>query len=176
MQILKNIFPSYFYDYLQKTPLDKVNEIRLRNNKKVVVTISNKSYYLSQNGLTGDTQKALNCDKDLINDILKRACENSVYAYSNQIKNGFITTSGGIRIGLSGEGVYEKNYLKTLKNINSLVVRIPHQILGCSNNSHSPVVLSAPEGLRGLEVHLVAVLPPLYDLSDFFFLGPAPVR
>lgn len=132
MQILKNIFPSYFYDYLQKTPLDKVNEIRLRNNKKVVVTISNKSYYLSQNGLTGDTQKALNCDKDLINDILKRACENSVYAYSNQIKNGFITTSGGIRIGLSGEGVYEKNYLKTLKNINSLVVRIPHQILGCS--------------------------------------------
>lgn len=130
--MLKNLFPSYFYGYLSNTPIEKINEIRLRLNKKVVITILNKSYYLSSNGLTGNVQKAVVCDKELIQDIFKRACENSVYAYSNQIKNGFITTAGGIRIGLGGEGVYEKNNLKTLKNINSLAIRIPHQIEGCS--------------------------------------------
>ena len=130
--MLKNLFPSYFYGYLSNTPIEKINEIRLRLNKKVVITISNKSYYLSSNGLTGNVQKAVVCDKELIQDIFKRACENSVYAYSNQIKNGFITTAGGIRIGLGGEGVYEKNNLKTLKNINSLAIRIPHQVEGCS--------------------------------------------
>lgn len=130
--MLKNLFPSYFYGYLSNAPVEKINEIRLRLNKKVVVIISNKSYYLATSGLTGNAQKAVVCDKELIQDIFKRACENSVYAYSNQIKNGFITTSGGIRIGLGGEGVYEKNNIKTLKNINSLVIRIPHQIEGCS--------------------------------------------
>ena len=130
--MLKNLFPSYFYGYLSNTPIDKINEIRLRLNKKVVVTISNKSYYLATNGLTGNAQKALVCDRELIQDIFKRSCENSVYAYSNQIKNGFITTCGGIRIGLGGEGVYEKGNIKTLKNINSLAIRIPHQVDGCS--------------------------------------------
>ena len=130
--MLKDLFPSYFYEYLTKTPIEKINEIRLRNNKKVVITISNKSYYLSKLGLTGSVDKAITADRDLINDIVKRGCEGSVYAYANQLKNGFLTTSGGIRIGLSGEGVYEKNNIKTLKNFNSLVIRIPHQIVGCS--------------------------------------------
>ena len=130
--MLKNLFPSYFYGYLSNTPIEKINEIRLRLNKKVVITISNKSYYLASNGLTGNSQKAVVCDKELIQDIFRRARENSVYAYSNKIKNGFITTSGGIRIGLGGEGVYEKNNWKTLKNINSLAIRIPHQVEGCS--------------------------------------------
>lgn len=130
--MFKKLFPAYFFGYLSNTPIEKINEIRLRLNKKVVITISNKSYYLSSNGLTGNAQKAVVCDKELIQDIFKHACENSVYAYSNQIKNGFITTYGGIRIGLGGEGVYEKNNLKTLKNINSLAIRIPHQVEGCS--------------------------------------------
>ena len=37
------------------------------------------------------------------------------------------------------------------------------------------VYLSASERFRGLEVHLVAVLPPLDDLSDFFLPRAAPV-
>ena len=132
--MLKAIFPNYFMEHLNKTPITKVNEIRLRVNKKIVVTISNKSYYLSVSGLTGDGEKALICDKGLILEIMKRACENSVYAYNNQIKNGFITVKGGIRIGLSGEGVVERNYVKTLKNINGLAIRIPHEVRGCTKS------------------------------------------
>ncbi len=132
--MFEDLFPQIFLKTMNLTPLDKINEIRLRLNKKIVVTISNKSYYLSQDGLTGNSQKAMIADKFLIEDVLKRACENSVYAFSDQIRSGFITTKGGIRIGLGGEGVYEKTTLKTLKNINSLSIRIPREIIGCSES------------------------------------------
>ena len=130
--MIKNLFPEYFYMFLEKCPIEKINEIRLRLNKKIIINIYNKTYYLSKDGLTGNKEKALICSKEILNEVFKRACDNSVYAYANQIKKGFITTYGGVRIGLAGEGVYEKNYIKTLKNINSLAIRLPHQIEGCS--------------------------------------------
>jgi len=39
---------------------------------------------------------------------------------------------GGVRIGICGEAVWEKNCLKTLKNISSLVIRVPREVKGCS--------------------------------------------
>lgn len=152
--MIKILFPDYFYAYLEKCPINKINEIRLRLNKKITINIANKTYYLGKDGLTGSSNKAINCDKQLIDDVLKRACNNSVYAYANQIRNGFITTFGGIRIGLGGEGVYEKNYLKTLKNINSLAIRLPHQVEGCSkplleyilNNTFLNTLIISPPG------------------------------
>ena len=132
--MFEELFPFDFLRIIGKTPVDKINEIRLRLNKKIVICIGNKSYFLSSEGLTGNIEKAMSADKPLIDEIFKRACENSVYAFSNEIRSGFITTKGGIRIGLSGEGVYDKNELRTLKNINSLTIRIPREVKGCSAN------------------------------------------
>lgn len=130
--MLSNIFPQNFYLILNKTPIEKITEIRIRLLKKIVVAIGSKYFYLSEDGLTGNELKAIVAEKTLIDDIVKKACENSVYAYDNQIKNGFLTVCGGIRIGLTGEVVFDKNSVKTLKNINSLVIRVPHEIKGCS--------------------------------------------
>jgi len=126
------LFPKFFLDALNNCPVAKINEIRLRMNKKVVISVGGKSYFLAVSGLTGNSEKAILCDKNLILEVFKNACENSVYAFSNQIKNGFITVKGGVRIGICGEAVWEKNSLKTLKNISSLVVRIPREVKGCS--------------------------------------------
>jgi len=132
MQQLKMLFPDYFFNLLERTPIDKINEIRIRQGKRVVITIMNKSYYLSLEGLTGSCDKAYIADKQLIDEIVRRACDSSIYAYNNQIKQGFITVSGGIRIGLSGEVVYEKGHIKTIKNFNSLAIRLPHEVSNCS--------------------------------------------
>lgn len=132
--MVDKLFPKFFLDALNNTPLTKINEIRLRVNKKVVVSIGGKSYFLGPLGLTGNAEKAIVTDKEFIFSVFKNACENSVYAFSNQIKNGFITVSGGVRIGICGEAVWEKGTFKTLKNISSLVVRIPREVKGCSQN------------------------------------------
>ena len=61
------------------------------------------------------------------------ATKQSFYAYNNQIKQGFITTDSGIRIGLCGRVVYEKDDISTIKDISSLNIRIAHAVKGCSD-------------------------------------------
>ena len=69
-----------------------------------------------------------------INDIFLKVCSYSVYAFSNSIKKGYITTELGVRVGIAGEFVYENNNISSVKNISSLVIRIPHHKENCSKN------------------------------------------
>ena len=43
--------------------------------------------------------------------LLERVCENSIYAYKNQICEGFLTIKGGHRIGITGTVVIENNQI-----------------------------------------------------------------
>ena len=53
-----------------------------------------------------------------IRDLIAYLCQDSVYAYADEIRQGFLTVEGGHRIGLSGQAVLEnENSLRTLKNI-----------------------------------------------------------
>ena len=70
--------------------------------------------------------------KDIIL-IIEKICENSVYAYRNQICKGFITIKGGHRVGITGTAVCDNEKIINLKNITSLNFRIAKQIIGCSN-------------------------------------------
>lgn len=130
--MLAAIIPNFVMSALSKTPIDKINEIRIRLNKKILLSISGRNYYLGYNGLTNKEDGAIEADRNLIDEIIRRSCENSVYAYADQIKNGFITTKGGIRVGLAGEGVYDGKSIRTIKNISSLAIRLPHEIKGCA--------------------------------------------
>lgn len=117
---------------LKLTPSDKINEIRLRINRPIVLSINTKNYFLSGKGLCAEANKAIIATREIIDGVFKRTCENSVYAYNDQIKSGYITIKGGARIGITGEVVMEKGFVKTIKNISSLAVRIPHEVKGCA--------------------------------------------
>ena len=64
---------------------------------------------------------------------LERLCENSIYAYKNQIKEGFITIKGGHRVGIVGTGIVENGEIVNLKNISSLNFRIAREVKGCAD-------------------------------------------
>lgn len=65
--------------------------------------------------------------------ILERFCENSIYAYKNQICEGFLTIKGGHRIGITGTCVIDNEKVINIKNISSLNIRIAREVIGCSN-------------------------------------------
>lgn len=51
-----------------------------------------------------------------IRNLIAYLCQDSVYAYADEIRQGFLTVEGGHRIGLSGQAVLEnENSLRTLK-------------------------------------------------------------
>jgi len=125
---------------LEKIGISKINEIRLRCDKPVVVCIGMVSYFLSSTGLTGEPNTAIIATKEMIEDIVFRASECSLYAVNEQLKRGFISLTGGIRMGVCGTVVHENGLIKTMKDFTSINIRVPHQIKNCSLTAFNQIV------------------------------------
>ncbi len=126
-----------FRDDIQKIITEKVNwkvvnEIRIRNDKPIILSVGANKFFLCENGLTGDLKKAIFATKTMIEDVIFRASEFSIYSVNEQIKKGFIMTTKGVRIGIAGNMIEEAGQVKTMTNFSSLNIRIPHEIRNCS--------------------------------------------
>lgn len=127
--MLNYIFPPYLLEYFKNLDLTSVKEIRLRVGAGIVVC-GNKTCFLTPSGLSQTDEHAIIVHGSMISDILQFVSKNSLYAINNQLINGYVSCNG-IRIGVAGELVKDGDDLKTLKNITSLNIRIPHIIKNC---------------------------------------------
>lgn len=109
-----------------------LSEIRLRTGFPIVVNCGNQYAYLSSEGITLNKKNAIVCLNRDIEEILYNVTERSLYAFNDRIKQGYITTKSGCRIGLAGECVMSDGQPVTIKNVTSLNIRIPHEIKDCS--------------------------------------------
>lgn len=127
---------STYINNISTNMKDKIQEIRLRADKPIVIIINNESYFLKNNSKLTMIYDD-NCLKASSNDItesLNKMCGYSFHSHINDIQNGYLTLSNGARIGLCGTVVYENDKIKTMKDINSLNVRIPRTVKGVSND------------------------------------------
>ena len=115
-----------------KISSEYINEIRLRINSPIVVNIKGVNKFLCNDGITNNKSNALICFSSTIQTILQKVSNNCLYSINDQLINGYITLNNGVRIGVCGEVVYVNNQIKTIKNITSLNIRIPHLIKNCS--------------------------------------------
>lgn len=139
--MLENILPDNIYQILaERVSFNAINEIRIRADKPIVISSGAQRFFLSEHGLTGNIKEALFASKIMIEDIIFRASECSIYSVNEQIKKGFIVTQGGVRIGIGGDMVEENGNIKTMSNFNSLNIRIPHEIKNCSLSAFSHIL------------------------------------
>lgn len=134
-----SFLPEIIRNSLFKTDIEKIYEIRLREDFAVSVVFDNKRFYLSKNGLTLYENLGIKCQREFIKDTLDNLTEFSVYAFNDKIKKGFLTYKDGVRIGVAGECVYDSELI-TIKNVTSLNIRIPHEILGCSDEVYKYIL------------------------------------
>lgn len=142
-------------------PLDLLTEIRVRQAKDIVVKDNVSKHRIN-----------IKATQEYIDSIIDKATNYSLYAYQEEFKKGFLYYKGGIRIGIGGSGVVRQNELSTFKNITSLCIRIPHQIIGCSqpvnflyNNFENTLIISPPGcGKTTLIRDLTRVLGTNYDV------------
>ncbi len=126
-----SILPEWLSNKLKSDYVsDYIYELRIRLNRPIIINYkgSYKNITYKENGLISN----IYASQELINNILMTATKHSFYAYSNQIKQGFITTDAGARIGICGTVVYEKQEVKTIKDVTSLNIRIAHEVVDCS--------------------------------------------
>lgn len=100
----------------------KIEEIRIRAGKPVILKL----------GMIEIILKYIVKNSEIIG-IVQSMCSNSVYAYQNQICNGYITLPGGNRAGIGGNVVFKDGQVSNISYIYSINIRISHQIEGASN-------------------------------------------
>ena len=54
-------------------------------------------------------------------------CEGALYAHRDNVRAGYITLEGGVRVGICGQARYEGGEFVGVSNVTSLVFRIPTQ-------------------------------------------------
>ncbi len=87
----------------------KLQEIRLKINKPLMFIVNNNEIK------TGYIAKL-----EDIKAIIQRISSYSIYAFEEEIKQGYITIQGGHRVGICGTCVLDGGQLKTIKNISSI--------------------------------------------------------
>lgn len=108
-----------------------LSEIRLRKGQPVIIEYNGEYRYLGGSGLSvGANDRIFIAD---VAPVINAATNGCVYAYTEQMKSGFITVEHGVRIGVAGEYVTENGFVKAVKNLTSLNIRIPHEVKGCSD-------------------------------------------
>ena len=120
--MLNDILPEFIVNSLNNYDYNHLQEVRLRVGDKPVILYDSKRIILN---CFSD-----NCiSSELLKSIILKTSDNSLYSIQNQLKNGYLVTKNGIRIGISGN-YCEDNF--NIKSIQGLNIRIPHQIFNCS--------------------------------------------
>lgn len=153
-----HIFPDFMRPRWEKVAerADRLQEIRLRVGQPVTVLMDNREKFLSERGeLTDEISYAGCSDEKELEAILAHICHYSIYAFADEIRQGFMTIRGGHRIGLSGQVILEDGErIRNIKYIRYLNVRIAHEVKGVSDKA-LPFLYS-----RGEVLNTLIVSPP----------------
>lgn len=137
MDSLLHIFPQKRREFWKETAEkgQEVCEIRLRVDRPAVVETVRGDFFLNNRGKWQETPwGAYPVTEAEIRELIAYLCQDSVYAYADEIRQGFLTVEGGHRIGLCGQAVLEnENSLRTLKNISFVNIRVSHEIRGVAD-------------------------------------------
>ncbi|MDF2873245.1 MAG: stage sporulation protein [Anaerocolumna sp.] len=131
---LLKIFSIKLRNILAKADLEYelLQEIRLRVNAPLLVVYGNTEYFLNEQSelsLSGDNSYILT--RNELKETMEYISNYSLYAFEEELKQGFITITGGHRVGIAGKAVLEENRIKSIKHISFINIRLSHQIKGC---------------------------------------------
>lgn len=145
---------------------EQMEEIRLRAGKPLLFYMDNKEYKPEYETNQKDIQTVLN-----------RISGHSLYAFQEELSQGYFTLEGGHRVGVAGKIVLEAGKIKTQKYVSFLNIRVAHEKKDCGRK----VIEKLLE--KGKIPHTLIISPPgcgkttlLRDLirllsSGFFYIN-----
>lgn len=140
-QDLLAALPEKIRHTLSKIPIEDIMEIRLRCGVALSLVTAAGVFYITPDGrLTKNYKEGICVSSGDIKRGIELVTRSSVYAYENEIKNGYITLSGGHRVGISGDAVTEDGKLQHLKTIQSMNYRFAKEIIGAADKVMSHII------------------------------------
>lgn len=110
--------------------MEEVREIRIRANQPIIIYMGQREISLDEQGnVRMDISRGRSYSYKEIQELIDYWCQDSRYAFQEELKKGFLTIKGGHRIGICGETVWDREgSIQTVKYISSLNIRVAHQI------------------------------------------------
>ncbi len=112
----------------EKIDFSQLQEIKMRTEKPVILTYRGKEIILLNH-----YRKPYVITQEEMKETLDYISNYSLYAYEEEMRQGFITIEGGHRVGLAGQVILENGKVKNLKYISSVNIRISHEVIGCAD-------------------------------------------
>ncbi|MBQ8965252.1 stage III sporulation protein AA [Ruminococcus sp.] len=140
MSALK-LLPEHIIQKLEVLPEEKISqirEIRLRTGRPPTLTC------------VEGAEKIPDCPEVTKEDIAEtaaRAFRNSIHSSTDRLCAGYVTYENGCRVGLSGTACRENGKIVSIKQISSLCIRIPREIIGCSEDIFQSCLSERPASL-----------------------------
>lgn len=156
-QDLMNLFSAKIRAVLDSLPVDyeEVQEIRLRAERPLLVRYRGEEYFATAGGtLSKKEEDGFLVEKKELMEIMEYIANYSLYAYEEELKQGYLTVKGGHRIGVAGKIVMDGNRIASVKYISFLNVRLSHERKGCADKI-MPYVFD-----HGELCHTMIISPP----------------
>lgn len=136
--------------------IDHITEIRMKAEKPVLIYFKQREISMNEEGtFIYVPEKGKIVSYIELQHLVDYWCQDSRYAFQEEIKRGFLTIEGGHRIGICGEVVNDGNgNINTIKYISAVNIRIAHEVKGAAKE-----IIGYLYGKNGIENTLI-VSPP----------------
>ncbi|UII54809.1 stage III sporulation protein AA [Cytobacillus spongiae] len=122
METIRTFLPKHIAEILKKIPPVQalgVEEIRLRINRPIEITMNGSPQFLSYIFQPEDAIQLMN-----------KVSHFSIYTMEEELKRGYVTIAGGHRVGLAGKVILENGMVKAIRDLSSFNIRIAREKIG----------------------------------------------
>ena len=127
---------------------DRLEEIRMRTGQPLMIRYDGREQILPA------VQQPHIVTKEEMRETMDYISHYSLYAYSEELKHGFVTIEGGHRVGVAGKVITEQEKVKNVQHISSVNIRVSHEVIGCADPLIPYIVLN------GRICHTLLISPP----------------
>ncbi|HJD41581.1 MAG TPA: stage III sporulation protein AA [Candidatus Mediterraneibacter quadrami] len=127
---------------------DRLEEIRMRTGQPLMIRYDGREQILPA------VQQPHIVTKEEMRETMDYISHYSLYAYSEELKHGFVTIEGGHRVGVAGKVITEQEKVKNVQHISSVNIRVSHEVIGCADPLLPYIVLD------GRICHTLLISPP----------------
>lgn len=145
METILNFLPKNIAALIDQIPpnqKDELEEIRIRINRPIEITLKGAPRFLSYIIQPDDAFHLMN-----------KISHFSIYTLEEELKRGYITVSGGHRIGLAGKVILEEGKVKAIRDVSSFNIRIAREKVGIAETI-------IPFVFKGNWMHTMVIGPP----------------
>ncbi len=135
---------------------DSIQEIRIRGNLPLIIGTQKGSFAVLPDGrISPAVGGAYIVDSSDVKRIFCAVCENSIYAFSEDIRQGFVTIRGGHRVGITGRASMYDGSIEAFREVTSVNIRIAREVIGAANDIVDKIL--CPSGIK----NTLIVAPPM---------------